>query len=274
MAGYSVDGVGLTRVPYFDVPLDAGIIGFTSPRLAAVPWGIPTWVTADGRVLVGQAVWVIETGGHTIVVDPCGAADAFLRSGPEAASHEAAVVASLASAGFPVDTVDSVLMSHLDGIGMVGSPDASGRWSALFPRARVVISERELAHVDAHPEIGGSEALRDLRAGGVVHGTTLPCEIAPGVSMELTGGHTPGHALVRIGDGAVFLGHLAINPVQVSGGIMPDQHVDPIAAFTELEQELSWATERNALVIGPLWPEPGAARVTGPPWSFDPAWPT
>jgi glyoxylase-like metal-dependent hydrolase (beta-lactamase superfamily II) len=273
MAGYSVDGVGLTRVPYFDVPLDAGIIGFTSQRLAEVPWGIPNWVTADGRVLVGQAVWVIETRGHIIVVDPCGAADAFLRSGPEAASHEAAVVSALASAGFPVDTVDSVVLSHLDGIGMVGSPDAGGKWSALFPRARVVISERELAHVDAHPEIGGSQALRDLRAEGVVDGTALPCEIAPGVSMERTGGHSPGHALVRIGDGAVFIGHLAINPVQVSGGVMPGQHVDPVEAFTELERVLAWAVEHDSLVIGPLWPEPGAARVAGPPWSFDPVWP-
>jgi glyoxylase-like metal-dependent hydrolase (beta-lactamase superfamily II) len=273
MASYSVEGIGLTRVPYFDVPLDAEIIGFTSPRVAEVPWGIPNWATPDGRVLVGQAVWVIEAPGHTLVVDPCGAADAFLRSGPEAASHEAAVVSALASAGFPVDIVDSVLMSHLDGIGMVGSPGAEGRWSAMFPQARVVISERELAHVDAHPEIGGSEALRDLRTEGVVDGTVLPYEIAPGVSMELTGGHSPGHALVRIGDGAVFLGHLAINPIQVRGGIMPDQHVDPSQAFTELERVLAWAAERDALVIGPLWPEPGAARVAGPPWSFDPAWP-
>jgi glyoxylase-like metal-dependent hydrolase (beta-lactamase superfamily II) len=273
MANYSVGGIGLTRVPYFDVPLDAGIIGFTAQSLAEVPWGIPSWVSTDGRVLVGQAVWVIEARGHILVIDPCGAADAFLRSGPEAASHEAAVASALASAGFPVDTVDSVLMSHLDGIGMVGSPDAAGRWSALFPRARVVISERELAYVDTHPEIGGSEALRDLRANGIVDGTTLPCEIAPGVSMELTGGHSPGHAVVRIGGGAVFLGHLAINPVQVSGGIMPDQHVDAVLAFNELERELAWAAERNALVIGPLWPEPGAARVAGPPWSFEPVWP-
>jgi glyoxylase-like metal-dependent hydrolase (beta-lactamase superfamily II) len=272
MASYAVDGARLTRVPYFDVPLDAEIIGFTSQRVAEVPWGIPTWATADGRVLVGQAVWVIEAQGHTLVVDPCGAADAFLRSGPEAPSHEAAVVSALASAGFPADTVDTVLMSHLDGIGMVGSPGAAGRWSAVFPRARVVISERELAHVDAHPEIAGTKALRDLRREGVVDPTALPCEIAPGVSMELTGGHSPGHAVVRIGDGAVFVGHLAINPVQVLGGIMPDQHVDPSQAFTQLERVLAWAVERHALVIGPLWPEPGAARVTGPPWSFDPVW--
>lgn len=274
MAGYSVDGVGLTRVPYFDIPLDAGIIGFTAQRLTEVPWGMPTWASADGQVLVGQAVWVIETRGHTIVIDPCGAADAFLRAGPEAASHEAAVVSALASAGFSLESVDSVLMSHLDGIGMVGSPDAAGRWSALFPRARVVISERELAYVDAHPETGGSEALRDLRTNGVVDGTTLPCEIAPSVSMELTGGHSPGHALVRIGGGAVFLGHLAINPVQVAGGIMPGQHVDAVVAFHELERVLAWAVERNALVIGPLWPAPGAARVAGPPWEFEPVWPT
>jgi glyoxylase-like metal-dependent hydrolase (beta-lactamase superfamily II) len=273
MSDFSVGDIALTRVPYFDVPLDAQVIGFTAEEVTVVPWGSPTWATADGRVIVGQAVWVATSGERTIVVDPCGASDAFLRTGPEAATHETAVVAAMESAGFPIECVDTVVLSHLDGIGMAGSVNEEGRWSPLFPNARIVISEPELTHVNAHPEIAGSSALLGFVDQGFVDGVEPPWEIAPGVSMELTAGHTPGHSVVRVEDGAVFIGHLAINPIQVCGGIMSGQHPEPVTAFDALVRELAWAAERDALVIGPLWPEPGAGRVAGPPWSLSPALP-
>jgi glyoxylase-like metal-dependent hydrolase (beta-lactamase superfamily II) len=263
---FTLEKVALTRVPYFDVPLDAEVIGFSPQQVLEVPWGVPDWVTAEGRVLVGQAIWVIESEGQTVVVDPCGAADAFLRSGPEASIHEAAVIAAMASSGFPVHSVDIVVMSHLDGIGMAGSLDAEGHWSPLFPNARIVVSERELAHIEATQGIGGRSAFRELAAQGVVDAVQCPYEITPHVTMEQTGGHSPGHCALRVGDEAVLIGHLAINPVQVSGGVMPTAHSDPLQAFSYLEQELTWAGENNALVIGPLWPDPGAGRVSGPPW--------
>ncbi len=271
MTTFMVEDVRLTRVPYFDVVLDPDVIGFTAQQVIEVPWALPEWASPDGGVRVGQAVWVVESGSQTVVVDPCGAADAFLRSGPEAAVHEESVVRAMASAGYPVDQVDFVFMSHLDGIGMVGSLDDSGRWSPLFSVARILISCPELAHIGAHPEVGGSSAFRDLVDQGVIDGIECPREVVPGVVMDLTGGHSPGHAVLRIGDGAVFIGHLAIHPVQVRGGIMAGLHADPVVAFAALERELAWAAERDAFVIGPLWPGPGAGWVEGPPWSLLPA---
>jgi glyoxylase-like metal-dependent hydrolase (beta-lactamase superfamily II) len=100
----------------------------------------------------------------------------------------------------------------------------------------------------------------------VVDGVIPPWAVAPGVAFELTGGHSPGHGVLRVGDGAVFLGHLAISPLQVGAGVMCGQHVDADGAWAALERELAWASDREALVIGSLWPEPGAGRVAGPPW--------
>ncbi|HUY65902.1 MAG TPA: hypothetical protein VMV06_03715 [Acidimicrobiales bacterium] len=266
MATFSVEGIRLTRVPYFDVTLDPDIIGFTAARAAGVPWGVPDWATPEGRVLVGQAVWVIESDAQTVVVDPCGAADAFLRSGPEAIGHQTAVADALSTAGFPVGTVDSVVLSHLDGIGMAAAVDGDGAWRPFFPNARVVMSHDELTHVAAEPATGGSAPLRCLIDQGVVEGVDPPRDVAPGVTLELTGGHSPGHCVVRVGEGAVLVGHLAINPLQAGAGVIRGQHRDDDAAHSALEGELAWASERGALVIGPLWPVPGAGRVTGPPW--------
>jgi glyoxylase-like metal-dependent hydrolase (beta-lactamase superfamily II) len=220
---------------------------------------------------VGQAVWVIESGTQRVVVDPCGAADAFIRSGPEARDHQTAVLSALSSAGLPAERIDLVVLSHLDGIGMAAAVDASGGWAPLFPNAIVVMSQAELDHVACHPAIGGAAALRCLIDQGAVDGVEPPLDVAPGVTMDLTGGHSPGHSVIRVSDGAVFVGHLAINPLQVGAGIMRGQHLDADVAWTALEDALVWASEREALVIGPLWPEPGAGRVIGPPWVITPA---
>jgi glyoxylase-like metal-dependent hydrolase (beta-lactamase superfamily II) len=263
---FDVDGIRLTRVPYFDVALSADVIGFSGAQAGAVPWAVPDWATAEGQVLVGQAVWVIQSDAQAVVVDPCGAADAFLRSGPEAIGHQVAVAAAMSEAGLPVESIDTVVLSHLDGIGMTAALDDSGGWVPLFQNARVVLSRDELGYVKSHPGVGGSAALGCLVDQGVVDGVIPPWVMAPGVTFELTGGHSPGHGVLRVGDGAVFIGHLAINPLQVGAGVMPGQHIDADAAWAALERELMWAAERGALVIGPLWPEPGAGRISGPPW--------
>lgn len=256
----------ITRVSYFDVPLDADVIGLTRDQVKSVTWGTPDWATPEGHVLVGQAIWVIESGDRTIVVDPCGASDAFLRTGPEAATHQSAVITALEAGGFPVENVNTVVLSHLDGIGMAGSVDPDGRWSPLFPNATVELTELELAHVESHPEIGGASALLQLCQQGVVRAMPTHWAVTPDVTAEHTGGHSPGHVAIRIGDGAVFLGHLAVSPLQAAFGSIPHQHLDDQAAHEALEFQLEWAMERNALVIGPLWPGPGAGRVSGPPW--------
>lgn len=271
---FTIGGARLSRVPYFDVPLDAGVVGLTASQVMAVPWAVPGWATADGQVLVGQAVWVIEAGGRLIVLDPCGAADAFLRTGPEAVTHQEAVMSSMEEAGFPVDRVDTVVLSHLDGIGMAAAVDdaasGSGRWFPLFPRARLVLSALELEWARAHPEVQGAGALAALDHLNVVDGVEAPWEPAEGVVVEVTGGHTPGHALVRIGDDAVFIGHLAVSPLNVATPSAV-QHHDPEVALAALDRELAAAAMRRSLVIGSLWPDPGAGRVSGPPWVVTPA---
>ncbi len=50
------------------------------------------------------------------------------------------------------------------------------------------------------------------------------------MTMELTGRHSPGHAILRVGTAAVLIGHLAISPLQVTAGVMPEGNVDPVPA--------------------------------------------
>jgi glyoxylase-like metal-dependent hydrolase (beta-lactamase superfamily II) len=261
-----VGEVHMTRVPYFDVPLDPAAVGLSAAQVLESSWSVPVWATETGKVLVGQAVWVLESAGRLIVIDPCCAADPFLRDGPEAISHQDAVLAALTRTGISPEHVDVVALSHLDGIGMAALVDESGSWRPAFPAARVVLTSAELSRLDQGGEIQGLGPLRELIAAGVVDGVPTPFDLAPHVSLHLVGGHTPGHAVVRVesGSGAVFVGHLALSPIHLitrPSGDVPPQHSDEAAAIRALAELAAEAASRGTLLVGPLWPYPGVVGL-------------
>jgi glyoxylase-like metal-dependent hydrolase (beta-lactamase superfamily II) len=274
LAVLHVGNVKLTRVPYFDIALDAGAVGLSAEEVMAVPWATPVWADDSGKVLVGQAVWVIESAGRVIVVDPCGAADQFLRTGPEALTHQNGVLGAMDDAGYPAARVDNVVLSHLDGIGMAAIVAPDGGWAAAFPNARVVLTQAELDWLSTQSGVMGQAALQALLDQGVVDGVPPTWTLTSDVVLEQTGGHTPGHAVIRIrseGNQCVMVGHLALNPVHVATGRLGRLHFDATGAEVVLDRLLAESAAEDTLLIGPLWPWPGAACVTGPPWTAVPA---
>jgi glyoxylase-like metal-dependent hydrolase (beta-lactamase superfamily II) len=265
---WSVGDVTLTRVAYFDVDLPPDAVRLSPDEVAHVPWREP-WVGDTGTVRVGQAFWMVESGDRTLVVDPCGASDAFLRSGPDAVTHQEAALGTVSAAGFDLGSVEAVVLSHLDGIGMAAVVTDDG-WAPAFPGADLVVTADERTTIAARPDISGSAAFEALAAAGAVRTVEPPAELAPGVTMVATGGHSAGHAVITIssrGEHAVMLGHLAVSPLHTVTGPCLGLHEDPVAAWVALGGWLRWAADHGALVLGPLWPDPGAARVDG----LDPA---
>jgi glyoxylase-like metal-dependent hydrolase (beta-lactamase superfamily II) len=261
-----VGEVELTRVPYFDVALDAAVVGLTAEQIESVEWATPSWASTDGQVLIGQAVWVVESQGRVIVVDPCGAADAFLRSGPEAVGHQEAVLGAMRAAGYPPDRVDTVVLSHLDGIGMAAVVAPDGDWQPAFPNARIVMMSAELEFLAAGGPAQGLDALNALIAQGVVDGVRDGYQLTDEVWLQLTGAHTPGHAVVRIQSGesrAIFLGHLALSPINVVMAHCAPADAEKERAADVLDALVADAAADDALIIGPLWPFPGAGHVAG-----------
>jgi glyoxylase-like metal-dependent hydrolase (beta-lactamase superfamily II) len=261
-----IGDVALTRVEYFDIALPAEVASLTEAQVRAADGDGPTWASTDGQVVVGQAMWVLEAAGRTIVVDPCGASDDFLRSGPEARTHQEAMLAAMTAAGFPPGAVDLVVLSHLDGIGIVAVVDEQGRWSPAFPAARIVMNAREVDFLasPAGAVVGGNVAFQELVAQGAVDPVGDDHEVADGVRLVHTGGHSDGHAVVRVASGgeeAVLLGHLAISPLSLLGPVAERAHADPARTDEVVDALLAEAVERGTVLIGPLWPRPGAGRV-------------
>lgn len=272
---FTIGDARLTRVPYFDIALPAEAVGLTADDVLAVPGVVPDWCEPDGSVRVGQVFWVIESEGRTIVVDPCCASDGFLRTPEAAADHQHAAFRALADAGFARESVDTVIMSHLDGIGMHAWWTDDGAWTNAFPNAPLLVSALEVARIDACPEIGGRDAFFALRREGTVTAVDLPHAITSRVRMVHAGGHTDGMAVTEVASGgerALLTGHVPINPAHAGVALRPEL-VDVGNDRPVLQRWAADAASDGALYVAPLWPAPGAARVTSlDPIRFTPAW--
>ncbi len=273
---FTIGDARLTRVPYFDLPLPPESVGLTAADVLAVDGVVPDWCEPDGSVRVGQAFWVLESEGRTIVVDPCCASDGFLRTPETATEHQHAAFRALADAGFTRESVDTVVMSHLDGIGMHAWWTADGAWTNAFPDAPLLVSAPEVARIDASPEILGHDAFNALRDDGAVTIVDLPHAVTSEVRMVHAGGHTEGMAVVEVASGgerALLTGHVPINPVHGAVALRPEL-TDVARDRPVLQRWAADATSDGALFVAPLWPAPGAARVSSlDPIRFTPAWP-
>jgi len=260
MTTLRIGDVTLTRVSYAEVDIAPQQVGLTPEEVAGA--GAPAeWANGD-KPRASASAWIIDTGDARVVVDPAGAVDAILRNDNDAAAHQQAFATLLADAGYPRETITHAVATHLDGVGMLAWRDDDGSWVPFFPNAPIVMTQTELDGIDALPfEPPGRKVLAQLQDAGAVRGVADDEEITTGVSFELTAGHSPGHAVVRIrsgGEQAVMLGHLALTPLNLV--VQKDaNHVQGAMANARLRALL----EEDAVFIGPLWPAPAAGRWNG-----------
>ena len=251
--------VQLSRVLYLEAAVDPGAAGLTPDEVRSVPWGEPTWAD-DGQLRLANCAWVVSGGGHHVVVDPAGNLDEILHDRASTGHHQRAYRNAFAEAGVPIESVDIVLLSHIESVGLaaVRTDDGDG-WQRFFPNARVVISEAARRDFDESPPSGELWiAFASLIDAGVVDTYADGDEIAPGVRAEWTGMHNPGHCAFHVGDDVTFVGHLAVSPLHFATGPCPPQHADPDGAWEWLQR----IAADGRVLIGPLWPTPGAIRLT------------
>ena len=120
-------------------------------------------------------------------------------------------------------SIDVVIMSHLHFDHVGGATRRQGDSIVpVFPRARHVVQRREW-EAATHPHERNrasylAENLGPLEAAGLLELVEGEVEIAPGVRVLPTPGHTPGHQSVLIDGGgqrALFLGDVAPTSVHV-----------------------------------------------------------
>ena len=257
-----VGTVQLTRIGYVDVTIDPARVGLTPAQITAVPWAEPLWAAGE-ELRAGAAVWAIQDGNARIAVDPAQAADEIIRTDADAAVHQEAFAALLDAAGMPRESFTLAISTHMEGIGMWAWRNDDGSWVPFFPNARILVPQRELDAIDRgeHPS-PVHPAFMQLRALGVLQAVEDGHRVTEHVSLEHVGAHTPGHQFVRIhsgGETAVMVGHVVVTALHLVTGPCPQQHPRPDEAQARIVTLLT----EDAVLIGPLWPEPGAGRWDG-----------
>ena len=216
---WNVGGIEIHRVLELEVPVPREVLAIgpdPAELIAREKWATPTWVTPDGQVVFALTATAFVSDGQRVIVDPCISFDQR-KDGAEGARQAEVFFAKLAAAGFPAESVDLVVHTHVDGVGWTTRPGPDGAgWRPGVPNARHVWLREE---VDRVLGVGGPEAegLRVVLDAGLVEPADGAARLTPHLRLDPAPGHTPGNANVWIEAGAaaaVVVGDLLLHPLQ------------------------------------------------------------
>ncbi len=240
---------------------------------------------ATGLLILPIQSYVVRTRHHNILIDGCLGEDKTCRwLRPWHQLRGLRYLRDLATLGLAPEDIDFVMCTHLhfDHVGW-NTRLVDGRWVPTFPKARYVISRRELewwksynagASAEDYEECIDESVLPVVEAGQALL-VTEDHAIDDEVWLEPLIGHTPGHFGVRLksnGAEAIMIGDLMHSPVQCAE---PDWHssgdFDPDEARRVRRRFLETHAESDKLVLTAHFPSPsiGYVRRHGEAFRFD-----
>ena len=226
MLQWKIGDVTITRVVELESLGGSRFILPDATRDACLPydWMQPHFMDDKGNLLMSVQALVVDTGERRILVDTCIGNDKE-RNVPAWANLQTQFLQDLASAGYPPETIDTVLCTHLhvDHVGW-NTMLVDGQWVPTFPNARYLFAKTEWEHWDANEDetVYGpvlADSVRPVVEAGLVDLVDMDHQVCPEVCLEPTPGHTPGHVSVHIRSGgaqALITGDCIHHPVQMS----------------------------------------------------------
>ncbi|MFE6352912.1 MBL fold metallo-hydrolase [Streptomyces rochei] len=247
--------------------------GATPEVVTRQDWLRPDFADDDGVLRLGSHSFALTTGGLRVVIDT-GIGNGKTRANPAWHDLRTDYPLRLTAAGFPPDTVDLVILTHLhtDHVGWNTTRTDDG-WVPTFPNARYVVSRTERDFwagyaMDEPRRQMFRDSVHPVEDAGLLDAVEVPAEgtdLAPGLRLLPTPGHTPGHVAVRVGGpggGALVTGDCVHHPVQLAHpelGSCVD--IDPALAASTRRSLLASLAGTDTLVLGTHFPPPTAGRV-------------
>jgi glyoxylase-like metal-dependent hydrolase (beta-lactamase superfamily II) len=242
----------------------------TPEAILPIEWLRPDFADERGRLKMSIHALVVETPNRRIVVDTCLGNDKENRRIPTWNKLQTSFLADLAEAGYPRETIDTVICTHLhvDHVGW-NTMLAGGRWVPTFPRARYLMGRLEYAHWTQNEREDMAAVLADLVApvwdADLVDLVETDHRVTDEISLVPTLGHTPGHVSVRIasrGEEALITGDFMHHPCQIARPEWSSTaDSDPVEARRTRERMLSALAGTPALVIGTHFAGRTAGRI-------------
>lgn len=223
---WQIGHVKVTRIVEMEVAGGTRFILPDATRDACLPytWMQPHFMDAEGNLIMSIHALVVDTGERRIVVDTCIGNDKQ-RSIPTWTNLQTSFLEDLEEAGYPRETIDTVLCTHLhvDHVGW-NTMLVNGEWVPTFPNARYLLARREFEYWDkaAADELNDGimqDSVRPVMEAGLVDLIDWEHQVSDEVSLVPTPGHTPGHVSIAIrsdGEEALITGDCFHHPCQMT----------------------------------------------------------
>jgi glyoxylase-like metal-dependent hydrolase (beta-lactamase superfamily II) len=232
----------------------------SNEEIRKLPWLIPDFATAEGRLKMSIHSLVVETPARRIVVDTGLGNDKEGRDVPTWNNRNTPFLETMAAAGFPPDSIDTVLCTHLhvDHVGW-NTRLAGRKWVPTFPEARYVFGRDEYEHWRDHSEAPAHAAVFNDSVQPVVDAGKAELveshhRLCDEIALIPTPGHSPGHMSVHIqsdGEQALLTGDVAHHPCQMAHlDWSSTADSDPVQSATTRRELFARFADTPTLVIG------------------------
>ena len=177
----------------------------TAELVAGQPWLDPSATDDGGGIRLSVHSFVVDIAGTRVVIDT-GIGNGKVRDTPGWNNLDSDYLLRLGAAGFHPESVELVINTHIH-------PDHVGwnttlrdvAWEPTFPNARYLAARTEwdywtAAALSEDQQRMFADSITPVRRAGQLElvDADIPVEIADGVELIPTPGHTPGHVSVRI----------------------------------------------------------------------------
>ena len=246
-----LETVGSTR---FILPLAS------NEEIRKLPWLIPHFATEEGRLKMSIHSLVVETPSRRIVVDTGLGNDKEGRKVPTWNNRKTPFLETMTAAGFPPDSIDTVLCTHLhvDHVGWNTRLEGN-RWVPTFENARYVFGKTEYEYWRDHsvePDKAAifHDSVKPIMEAGKADLVASDVRLCDEITLIPTAGHSPGHMSVHIksgGEEGLLTGDVAHHPCQMAHlDWSSTADSDPVQSVATRRDLFSRFADRPVLVIG------------------------
>lgn len=225
-------------------------------------------ISPEGATLAPLTTFVVRTAGRLILVDTGMGPDLSPLARFGFSGTVGLLPAALAAAGVEADNVDDVVFTHLhsDHIGW-NTVLRDSSHEPMFPRARYIVTRTEWEH---RARTAGRESaercLAPVELSGQLTLVDDGHEVAPGVSLLATPGHTPGHTSVLVmgssGEGGIITGDAAHHPAELENPeLTPAFDFDPAQSAKSRLALVERAEAAGLIIMGGHFPAPTAGTI-------------
>lgn len=285
---WEIGDILVTRVCEFEAAVPGGVGTLlpdaTPDTLARMHWLRPCFVTEEFHLVMSIHALLVETPDVRMIVDTCVGNDKN-RNLPAFNKLNTDFLHDLKVLGWDRGSVSAVLCTHLhvDHVGW-NTMLVDDRWVPTFPNAKYYFGREEydfwLSTIDDENGRDGmseeqrfaldhvatfNDSVRPIVEAELVSLVDSDSELAPGISLFPTPGHTPGHVSVMLesrGKRAVITGDVFHHPCQIGRPQWASSFdFSPADASGMRESFARRFAESNVLIIGTHFSTPTAGTI-------------